>query len=83
MEKESYQKRYNGEVSCGPLTVILDSCDGSPTVCGPGDRKDSGSLFPNIWEKEQKTVKKPPKKPGATKFPPLPVRGEAGNSLVC
>ncbi|KAL6465369.1 hypothetical protein MHYP_G00255020 [Metynnis hypsauchen] len=49
----------------------------------PTNRNQQRFFFPNIWEKEHKTVKSPPKKPRPTEFPPRPVKGEAVNSLVC
>ncbi|KAL6456016.1 hypothetical protein MHYP_G00358670 [Metynnis hypsauchen] len=63
------------------MEMMLGYRDGSQTVCGPAGRKDSGSFFPQIWEKEQK--KNPPMKPRPTNFPRLPLKREAGSSFVC
>ena len=62
-QKSSYAHLLYREVSYGPITVILHAHDGPPVVYAPAGGQDSGSFFPDIREKEHKTVKSPPKKP--------------------
>ncbi|KAL6457176.1 hypothetical protein MHYP_G00341390 [Metynnis hypsauchen] len=70
-------------VLMGHGTVTLHAHDGPLVVYAPAGGQDGGSFFPDIWEKEHKTGMNPPKQPGPTKFPPLPVKSRAGNSSVC